>query len=614
MLVNHSVTSNSGPILGTASVSCESPAIIDAELGLAPQVLEDTLQWARGRADELLAALDDQELRELLGPFIPFEASPQPEAPAAATSRPVTAEFDAVPANDVAPEPVLEAVPPAVESQAAPETAKTGAEQRKDPRKALVDPVLVKVDSWSELVRLYTRDISCGGMFIHSEALPSLESQVSVELLLPEEAGSLHFQGVVVHVVEASGATSPGFGIQFVGLTAESRRTLQRIIERAEQAASTPREEGPTLQELGFTCAPSQRGGLRLTLSEAELSQLRELRSELAAMKKCGDLELLGVGSAADLDELRVAFERLAERWHPGIAHRDAPAEIRTLVTEVFLRIEQAYQRASSAARRQAQRAFQPAEARPVGGHEDAAVGSVATVVRSAAAGEVAGTGEHESASATPAAAPRRKRPITGVQEAAKPDAPKKRRPITGVQEAADAGTPKAAASARRSRPTTGVQEAAKPVARSADEASPETAAKGTPTPARAGARRRVGRLVERGERLARKLQRREHAVPKLKPRSPRPSAPGHSAPMKVALQHIQARSWADAIKPLQEALQLQPSNELEVLLQIVRARQAAVERDFATARRHYEAVLAGNPEHAVAQRELLMISAVHDS
>ena len=77
------------------------------------------------------------------------------------------------------------------------------------------------------------------------------------------------------------------------------------------------------------------------------------------------------------------------------------------------------------------------------------------------------------------------------------------------------------------------------------------------------------------------------------------------------ALALIEARRWKEAIGPLEVAVRQRPSPQLHALLGVVVARQAAVERDFPSARRHYEEVLAMDPEHAVAQRELLMISAV---
>ncbi|MEX1368251.1 MAG: hypothetical protein AB1Z98_34290, partial [Nannocystaceae bacterium] len=77
------------------------------------------------------------------------------------------------------------------------------------------------------------------------------------------------------------------------------------------------------------------------------------------------------------------------------------------------------------------------------------------------------------------------------------------------------------------------------------------------------------------------------------------------------ALRLVAERRWAEAVEPLQQALLARPSAKLEVLLGIVRARQAAVEGDLTGARALYQAVLDLQPGHPVAQRELLMVAAM---
>lgn len=469
---------------GGASLSPREP--VDPELGLTARALDETLEWARGRVDELLEDLDDDELCALLGRAV--------EA---------TAPF-------VAEETRTTEVPAAKE------------EERSDTRYSLVEPAVVHVDSWGELVTLYTRDISCGGMFIQTMSPPPIDTQVAVELRLPEEAGILRFEGTVVHVVPGGVKGRPaGFGLHFTGLTAETRRRLQRMIEQAERAAAAPVGDGPSLQELGFTCAPSPRAGLRMTLTEAELEQLRELRWELAALESRGDLEVLGLGSSADLEQVRSAFERLAARWHPGMAHRNAPAEIRALVTEIFLRIEHAYQTASERLRTR----------RP-------------------------------SKMASHAPRPRRVRAPMPT-------------PVT-VAPAAEAETPR-------------------------EEPAPGDSSR------RKRATQRLGRIVERGERLAARL--RQDRPEPAAPEHTRPSRPPR--PVDRALELVSQRRWAEAVPSLEQALKERPSTKLEVLLGIVRARQSAVEGDLSTARRHYESVLAKQPNHEVAQRELLMVAAM---
>lgn len=136
-----------------------------------------------------------------------------------------------------------------------------------------------------------------------------------------------------------------------------------------------------------------------------------------------------------------------------------------------------------------------------------------------------------------------------------------------------------------------------------------------------AAASRRRERAAEHAERMARRLRRQfasrqallGRATPSLIRAPARTTAASEPDPpvLTRALALIEARRWKDAIAPLEEAVRLRPSQKLRALLGVVHARRAAVERDFSSARRHYESVLAMVPEHAVAQRELLMISAV---
>jgi uncharacterized protein (TIGR02266 family) len=405
----------------------------------------------------------------------------------------------------------------------------TGSERRVARRYSLVEPAVVAIASWSEMVALYTKDISCGGMFVQTDAPPEHETQVAVQLLLPDGAGALEFEGVVVHVVTAEQAeateSTAGFGLQFSDLTPERRRALQLFIEQAEVAATHAGATGPAPQARGSTALPSDRGSpLRLTLSEAEHQQLHALRAELAAMKVRGDLEVLGLQDAADLDELRDAFERQARRWHPSRVPRDAPSEIHRLVAEIFLRIEQAYRQ-------------------------------LCDVPRSTA----------------------------GVQSPASPAKDAASR--VGVESAPPAPPPKAAPPA-----------AVEPDAEKAQQRASRSA------------RRTMDGLVERSEQLAAQLKRREP-----KPREPQAAPPRDEQRVLVdeALRLVAEKRYLEAIERLELALQSKPEPRLRVFLCVVQARQALTERDFLRARERYEAALQLDPSHELAQRELLMLSAL---
>jgi uncharacterized protein (TIGR02266 family) len=110
--------------------------------------------------------------------------------------------------------------------------------------------------------------------------------------------------------------------------------------------------------------------------------------------------------------------------------------------------------------------------------------------------------------------------------------------------------------------------------------------------------------LATRSEQIAAQLKRR---VPKD------PASPGDDRRSLVdeALQLVAEKRYGAAIQRLELALQRSPSLRLRVLLCVVQARHALTERDFSLARARYEAVLELDPANALAQRELLMLSAV---
>lgn len=77
------------------------------------------------------------------------------------------------------------------------------------------------------------------------------------------------------------------------------------------------------------------------------------------------------------------------------------------------------------------------------------------------------------------------------------------------------------------------------------------------------------------------------------------------------ALRLVSARRYPEAIERLEQVVRDKPQPRLEVLLSVVRARQAIEQRDLPRARACYEAALQLDPRNAVAERELEMLSAM---
>lgn len=357
------------------------------------RAVEELLAWARRRADEILASLSpDSELLELLRAGREGPQSPTaPSVPRAGGTRrgipipdrvatPATSDAGVPAVAPAAPDPsvIIEALPRASASddrvparvsalhsspvaRVLPRTtagSPAGAREveppaRRHPRYAIEAPVTIRYDEWSDLVELCTRDISKGGMFVTTDSPPPMRSKVTVRLQLPHDAGVLEATGEVVHVM-GGGNVGPvlGFGLQFDELSDRRRAMLDRLVDHARDMSERPRTEGVTLTELGLG-TPSEGGPtLRLTLAPEEITQLVDLRAELASMEAKDDLALLGLTGAPSQAAIDAAFEALETKWHPDQWEARAVPEVEELAMDVFRRIEAAYMRASADARR----------------------------------------------------------------------------------------------------------------------------------------------------------------------------------------------------------------------------------------------------------------------
>ncbi len=135
-----------------------------------------------------------------------------------------------------------------------------------------------------------------------------------------------------------------------------------------------------------------------------------------------------------------------------------------------------------------------------------------------------------------------------------------------------------------------------------AHAAEPEPAATPVPVAARVRAR---DELTVRSEQIAALLRRREPTSPASSPAAARRGA------IDQALRLAADKRYVEAIERIEGELQRAPSQRLRALSCVVQARQALSERDFPRARARYQDVLALDPGNEVAQRELLMLSAM---
>jgi len=81
----------------------------------------------------------------------------------------------------------------------------------------------------------FTTNINEGGMFIETETPPPLDTVVQLQVRLPDLAKPIKLGGRVAWVSDGKAGSPPGMGIEFQGLTAELRATINDLVRRLRQ-------------------------------------------------------------------------------------------------------------------------------------------------------------------------------------------------------------------------------------------------------------------------------------------------------------------------------------------------------------------------------------------
>jgi hypothetical protein len=80
---------------------------------------------------------------------------------------------------------------------------------------------------------LWTQDVSCGGLFVHTTQPPPLRSRLQVTIETPD--GSIDLPAEVVHVLSPEVAEqfgrNPGVGLQFIDLSPSQTREIERYVD-----------------------------------------------------------------------------------------------------------------------------------------------------------------------------------------------------------------------------------------------------------------------------------------------------------------------------------------------------------------------------------------------
>jgi len=210
-----------------------------------------------------------------------------------------------------APAPVTAAAPQ--EKPAAPPV-----EERRE-QERLEKSIPVRFDNLTTLIKEFTHNISFGGLFLYTEREFRTGEQIDVTLIHPTSGERLTLAARVAH---ASSATSPdpvsgkprfGVGVQFLLAPQELKAALADFIDSRQR-------------------------------KPPELKQLLEEAHRLLQTAAAGPRALLGVGPMAEAEEVRSAYFRLVDRFHPDRYRGKLGALELRLLDELFRRLTTAYE------------------------------------------------------------------------------------------------------------------------------------------------------------------------------------------------------------------------------------------------------------------------------
>jgi uncharacterized protein (TIGR02266 family) len=138
------------------------------------------------------------------------------------------------------------------------------ADTRKDKRAPVSLKVRFKSATVDEFIEQYSRDVSRGGIFIKSSQPMVVGTLLKFQLQLKDESSLIKGVGRVVWTRAEEDATSEqpaGMGIKFIKMDAESRTTVERVIEAHSGEPGTFDRGEPQIMASDMPAVPATNGG-----------------------------------------------------------------------------------------------------------------------------------------------------------------------------------------------------------------------------------------------------------------------------------------------------------------------------------------------------------------
>lgn len=220
----------------------------------------------------------------------------------------------------------------------------------------------IRCPTWDHLENFYERKVKPGNLLLARVPFtPAIGDALTIALELPDRI-VIEIEAEVLGAKQAPDGRRSAIRMHLFGLDATTRSRLSETVARARRGTerilplrepvplSIPRTQTGVPVPLP-TDVPMDEEVLRVQLPDVEdvapkvREQYRKLEQTLSQLREESAHDVLGVRWDADVSEVRKAYFALVKQFHPDVLARHDSDDILLLSSEIFLYVNQAYDR-----------------------------------------------------------------------------------------------------------------------------------------------------------------------------------------------------------------------------------------------------------------------------
>jgi uncharacterized protein (TIGR02266 family) len=185
-----------------------------------------------------------------------------------------------------------------------------------------------RCSTWQDFANLYAADVSQGGMFLQTDSVLPIMTELEIELSLPE-GHTIQLKARVVHVIDAEHAQregrAAGVGVQFIDLDQTRKRQIQQLVDfsRWEGGTANRPSLAAALSEMTVSLPPS--AVLQALPDESLDSLLSPRRMSQAVTARPGDADVDAQVATATASAARLRRRGDSSEVKPGRSPRPKP-------------------------------------------------------------------------------------------------------------------------------------------------------------------------------------------------------------------------------------------------------------------------------------------------